>query len=54
MSNINCSSSECAFMYDGKCCLDTITENTEKLTGETAELCESGAPKPCPYYVNKT
>ncbi len=53
MSNINCSNPSCAFMNDGKCCLDTVTVYSKKYG--TSVLCSSGdsEEKSCPYYVDK-
>lgn len=50
MLNINCSSSDCIYMRDGKCCLDTVTENTKRKTDTDDKSREN--PNPCPYYVN--
>lgn len=55
MLNINCSNSDCAFMNDGKCCLDTVTEYKQK-HHKNVLYSDSGSSKltkPCPYYENK-
>ncbi len=41
MSNINCTESNCVFMEDGKCMLNTVTRITYSKTAN---------PPPCPYF----
>lgn len=52
MSNINCSSSSCVYMNDGKCSLNTVTKinytDKKQLSNESEfENCDNSL---CPYY----
>lgn len=41
MSNINCTESDCVFMEDGKCMLNTVPRIASAQTAK---------PLPCPYF----
>lgn len=55
MSNINCSSSSCVYMNDGKCNLNMVTKisYTDKKQLSNNQEFESCDNSFCPYYAEQ-
>ncbi|MBS6837658.1 hypothetical protein [Monoglobus pectinilyticus] len=49
MSNINCTNSDCKFMSDGKCCLNTVPK--ARASKNKTEQNKADINSDCPYFM---